>query len=145
MDNLQSQETSNPCSISQYAALQRSTVRKTAWKRCGRNSPAASLYARSNPRASRINLPDPAARSTVLQRQPVLRQTAGSRTVVTNSTDFCSALLEESHVALVSGDASELPLCAVSFATAMEVIEAGWTACRILARVAQAASLFCWR
>ena len=45
---------------------------------------------------------------------------------VENSSDFCTALLENAHVALVTGDAFGAPgYVRLSFATSMEVIEAG--------------------
>ena len=46
--------------------------------------------------------------------------------VVDNATDFCTALLEEAHVALVTGDAFGAPgYVRLSFATSMDVIEEG--------------------
>ena len=110
MDNLQSQETSNPCSISQYAALAAingpqdsvEAMRKEFEKRreyvMGRleemrpkfgltfAQPGGAFYAFFNV-ASRFGKP-----------------LAGGR-VAHNATDFCTALLEEKHVALVTGDA----------------------------------------
>ena len=45
---------------------------------------------------------------------------------VDNSSDFCTALLENAHVALVTGDAFGAPgYVRLSFATSMDVIEAG--------------------
>ena len=50
----------------------------------------------------------------------------GKGTVVNNSTDFCAALLEEAHVALVSGDAFGAPgYVRLSFATSLKVLETG--------------------
>jgi aspartate aminotransferase len=45
---------------------------------------------------------------------------------VTNSSDFCTALLEDAHVALVTGDAFGAPgYVRLSFATSLEILEAG--------------------
>ena len=50
----------------------------------------------------------------------------GGGKVVESSTDFCTALLEEAHVGLVTGDAFGAPgYVRLSFATNMEVIEEG--------------------
>ena len=48
---------------------------------------------------------------------------------VHNSSDFCTALLENAHVALVTGDAFGAPgYVRLSFATSMDIIEAGLNA-----------------
>jgi aspartate aminotransferase len=131
MDNLQSQETSNPCSISQYAALEAlngpqesvETMRVEFEKR--RNyvmdrmrpwrqkfgvtfaEPGGAFYAFFNV-SSRFGKP-----------------LAGGHTV-SNATDFCTALLEQAHVALVTGDAFGAPgYVRLSFATSVDVIKAG--------------------
>ena len=45
---------------------------------------------------------------------------------VENSSDFCTALLEHAHVALVTGDAFGAPgYVRLSFATSMDVIKSG--------------------
>jgi aspartate aminotransferase len=50
---------------------------------------------------------------------------AGGHTV-NNATDFCTALLEQAHVALVTGDAFGAPgYVRLSFATGMDVITTG--------------------
>ena len=50
----------------------------------------------------------------------------GGGRVVENATDFCTALLEEAHVALVTGDAFGAPgYVRLSFATDMETLQAG--------------------
>ncbi len=51
----------------------------------------------------------------------------GKGTVVNDSTEFCTALLEQAHVALVSGDAFGAPgYVRLSFATGRPVLEAGF-------------------
>jgi aspartate aminotransferase len=128
MNKLQSQETSNPCSVSQYAALaalqgpQDCVVEMCAEFAKRRKyvvdrlraipgvtfaEPGGAFYAFFNVSAY-FNRPLP-----------------GGRTV-DNSTDFCTALLEDAHVGLVSGDAFGAPGYArLSFATSMDVLEAG--------------------
>ena len=50
----------------------------------------------------------------------------GGGKVVKDSTEFCTALLEEAHVALVTGDAFGAPgYVRLSFATDLETIEEG--------------------
>ena len=45
---------------------------------------------------------------------------------VDNATDFCTALLEKGHVALVTGDAFGAPgYVRLSFATSLELLKAG--------------------
>jgi aspartate aminotransferase len=51
----------------------------------------------------------------------------GKGTVTNNSTEFCAALLEQAHVALVSGDAFGAPgYVRLSFATSRQNLEAGF-------------------
>ncbi|MFO1021021.1 MAG: aminotransferase class I/II-fold pyridoxal phosphate-dependent enzyme [Planctomycetales bacterium] len=50
----------------------------------------------------------------------------GGKTVA-DATDFCTALLEEAHVALVTGDAFGAPgYVRLSFAAAMQNLETGF-------------------
>jgi len=50
----------------------------------------------------------------------------GGGKVVTDSSEFCTALLEEAHVALVTGDAFGAPgYVRLSFATDLKTLEAG--------------------
>lgn len=53
------------------------------------------------------------------------RQLPGGQSV-DNSSDFCTALLENAHVALVTGDAFGAPgYVRLSFATSMDIIKSG--------------------
>jgi aspartate aminotransferase len=128
MDKLQSQETSNPCSISQHAAVaalegpqecvaemlvefkkRRNYVVKRIAELPGVTmaKPGGAFYAFFNV-SSHFG-----------------KKLGGSR-VVQNATDFCTALLEVEHVALVTGDAFGAPgYVRLSFATRMDVIEEG--------------------
>jgi aspartate aminotransferase len=127
MADLQSQETSNPCSISQYAALaalegpqqcvddmlreftkRREFVRQRIAKIPGVSCPqmAGAFYAFIN-----------------------IRQHLGKTyrtTRCSNSAEWCLALLEQQNVATVMGSAFGAEGYArLSFATAMETLEAG--------------------
>ena len=128
MDNLQSQETSNPCSISQYAALAALNGPQDCVETMRKEFTRRRAYTLARIRAlPGINLPDPGgAFYAFFNVSPYFGKPLGRGTVVTNSTDFCSALLEESHVALVSGDAFGAPgYVRLSFATALEILAAG--------------------
>jgi len=128
INKLQSQQTSNPCSISQHAALaalkgpqdcvegmrqQFAKRRDYVLKRLRElpdvtfAEPGGAFYAFFNV-SSHFN-----------------RELPGGHNV-DNSTDFCTALLEQAHVALVTGDAFGAPgYVRLSFATSMDVLEAG--------------------
>jgi aspartate aminotransferase len=128
MDNLQSQETSNPCSVSQYAALAALNGPQECVETMRREFARRRTYALGRIRAlPGINLPDPGgAFYAFFNVSPNFGKQLGKGTVVENSTDFCTALLEEAHVALVSGDAFGAPgYVRLSFATSMETLEAG--------------------
>jgi len=125
---LQSQQTSNPCSISQHAAVAALT---------GPQEGIGEMLAEFNKR-----------RTSVLERlreMPGLsfaepggafyaffnvsshfgRELPGGVTV-DNSSDFCTALLEQAHVALVTGDAFGAPgYVRLSFATNLDTLNAG--------------------
>lgn len=128
MDNLQSQQTSNPCSVSQYAAL------------AGLRGPQGCIEEMRQEFARR--------RDYVLQRLRKLPgltfaepggafyaffnvsshfgKPLGSGKTVHNASDFCTALLEDAHVALVTGDAFGAPgYVRLSFATSLKNLEAG--------------------
>jgi aspartate aminotransferase len=130
MADLQSQETSNPCSISQYAALEAIT---------GPQDSVAEMKAQFARR-----------REYVLQRIAELpgvtcvppggafyaymnvsshfgRQLAGQ--TVTDSTSFCLTALARAHVALVMGSAfGSEGYARLSFATDLETLEKGFDA-----------------
>jgi aspartate aminotransferase len=128
MDNLQSQETSNPCSVSQYAALAALNGPQECVETMRREFSRRRTYTLGRIRAlPGINLPDPGgAFYAFFNVGPYFGKALGKGSVVHNSTDFCTALLEEAHVALVTGDAFGAPgYVRLSFATSMEVLEAG--------------------
>jgi len=131
MDNLQSQETSNPCSISQYAAI------------AALNGPQDSVEAmrvefekRRDYVMGRLEAMRPKFGLTFAQPGGAFyaffnvsskfgKPLAGGK-VVHNATEFCTALLEQNHVALVTGDAFGAPgYVRLSFATDLKTLEAG--------------------
>jgi aspartate aminotransferase len=131
MDNLQSQETSNPCSISQYAALAAITgpqesveaMRVEFEKRrdyvMGRLEPFKKQYG--------VTFAQPGgAFYAFFNVSSCFGRPLGGGRVVQNASDFCTALLEEAHVALVTGDAFGAPgYVRLSFASNLEVLQAG--------------------
>ena len=129
MAKLQSQETSNPCSISQYAAI------------AALNGPQESVAEMLVEFAKRrtyvlgrlreipgLSFADPGgAFYAFFDVSSYFGKPLGAEeTVVDNSSDFCTALLEQGHVALVTGDAFGAPgYVRLSFATDMTTIEEG--------------------
>jgi aspartate aminotransferase len=129
MDNLQSQETSNPCSISQYAALAALNGPQECVESMRQEFTRRRAYTLERVRSlPGISLPDPGgAFYAFFNVSPYFGKTLGKGTVVNNATDFCSELLDEAHVALVSGDAFGAPgFVRLSFATGMDVLKAGF-------------------
>jgi aspartate aminotransferase len=131
MDNLQSQETSNPCSISQYASLAAvtgpqdtiETMRQEFERR--RNYVMERLHALRE-RFGLTFAPPGGAFYAFFNVSPCFGKPLGRNRVVDNATDFCTALLEDAHVALVTGDAFGAPgYVRLSFATNLELLRAG--------------------
>jgi aspartate aminotransferase len=102
--NLQSQETSNPCSVSQHAAVAALTgPQECVAEMCRafekrRDLVAARLSAIPGVRLPRIG----GAFYAFFDIQPAL---AKGKSGITNSMQWCEALLEQEHVALVAGSA----------------------------------------
>lgn len=129
MSNLQSQETSNPCSISQHAAV------------AALNGPqecVAAMLAEFQKRRDYVmgrlskmpgvNFAEPGgAFYAFFDISSYYGKPLGPTGVkVTNSAEFCSALLEHAHVATVMGSAFGAEgYVRLSFATDMATIEAG--------------------
>jgi aspartate aminotransferase len=128
MDNLQSQETSNPCSVSQYAALAALNGPQDCVESMRQEFIKRRAYTLERVRSlPGISLPDPGgAFYAFFNVSPYFGKPLGQGTKVDNATAFCSALLDEAHVALVSGDAFGAPgYVRLSFATGMDVLQAG--------------------
>lgn len=131
MDNLQSQETSNPCSISQYAA-----IAALNGPQDGVEAMRVEFEKRRNYVMGRLETMRPKFGLTFAQPGGAFyaffnvssrfgKPLAGGR-VVKDATEFCTALLEQSHVALVTGDAFGAPgYVRLSFATDLKTLEAG--------------------
>jgi aspartate aminotransferase len=102
--NLQSQETSNPCSVSQHAALAAlSGPQECVAEMCRaferrRDLVSSRLAALPGVRLPRIG----GAFYAFFDIQPILRR---GRDGITTSMQWCEALLEREHVALVAGSA----------------------------------------
>ncbi len=129
MDTLQSQETSNPCSVSQHAAIAALTgpqdsveqMRKKFEERRGlvlsklRELPSVSFAEPGGAFYAFFNV-----------SQHFGKPLGTSRRSVANATDFCSQLLEDAHVALVTGDAFGAPgYVRLSFATDEKTLSEG--------------------
>ncbi len=127
MADLQSQETSNPCSISQYAALaalegpqqcvddmlQEFTKRREFVRRRIAEIPGISCPEMAGAFYAFINI-----------KEHLGKDYNGKR--CNTSTEWCLALLEQQNVATVMGSAFGAEGYArLSFATAMETLEAG--------------------
>ena len=128
MDNLQSQETSNPCSISQYAALAALNGSQQCVADMCREFEVRRKYVLDRLRAMPgLSMADPGGAFYAFFNvsshfgRPLMGGSA-----VKNSTDFCTALLERAHVALVSGDAFGAPgYVRMSFASSTESLRRG--------------------
>lgn len=128
MTKLQSQETSNPCSVSQYAAIAALNGPQDCVEEMRQEFARRRTYVmqRMNDLPN-VSYAEPGGAFYVFFNvaQHFGRELPGGSTV-DNSSDFCTALLENAHVALVTGDAFGAPgYVRLSFATDMATIEAG--------------------
>lgn len=128
MDNLQSQQTSNPCSISQYAAIAALSGPQQCVEEMRQEFTRRREFVLGKLREMPdISLPEPGgAFYAFFNVSRHFGKPVGNGTVTGNSTEFCAALLEQAHVALVSGDAFGAPgYVRLSFATSLENLQAG--------------------
>jgi aspartate aminotransferase len=128
MGDLQSQETSNPCSISQYAALEAVKGPQESVKRMHAEFARRREYVLE--RVSRLPdvwcVPPDGAFYVFLNVTKHLGRVLGGRKIE-NSTDFCLAALGSAHVALVMGSAFGAEgYVRMSFATDQRTLEAGF-------------------
>jgi aspartate aminotransferase len=130
MGDIQSQETSNPCSVSQWAALeaivgpQDSVVRMKAEFQKRRDYVLSRID-----RLQRVSCapPDGAFYAFMNVSAHFGRAIGGS--LIENSTAFCMAALSQVNVALVMGSAFGAEgYVRMSFATSMQTIEKGFDA-----------------
>jgi aspartate aminotransferase len=128
MTKLQSQQTSNPCSISQYAAIAALNGPQDCVEEMRAEFARRRIYVMQRIKAlPNVSFAEPGGAFYVFFNVAghFGRPLPGGQTV-DNSSDFCSALLENGHVALVTGDAfGASGYVRLSFATNMETIEAG--------------------
>lgn len=131
INRLQSQQTSNPCSISQYAAIEALNGPQDCIPEMLAAFQDRRDYVLDRLRAiPGLTFADPGgAFYAFFNVSSRFGGKLAGGVNVNNSSDFCSALLENAHVALVTGDAFGAPgYVRLSFATNMEVLEAGLNA-----------------
>ncbi len=128
MTNLQSQQTSNPCSISQHAAIAALD---------GPQECVGEMLEKFKERRTYVldrlnNIPDLSfatpggAFYAFFDVSKYFGKELLGGVTVENSTDFCTALLEQVQVGLVTGDAFGAPgYVRLSFATDLETLEQG--------------------
>ncbi len=128
INRLQSQQTSNPCSISQYAALAALTGSQQCVADMCEQFVKRREYVLSRLKAiPGLTMAEPGGAFYAFFNvssyfgKPLMEGEA-----VTDATEFCTALLERAYVALVSGDAFGAPgYVRMSFATGMDNLERG--------------------
>ncbi len=128
MSDLQSQETSNPSSISQYAALAAVTGPQDCVEQMLAEFTKRRAFVRERIESiPGLSCPDMggAFYAFINIKQHLGRHYGGAR--VDNSTQWCLALLEQQNVATVMGSAFGAEGYArISFATSMDVLKAGF-------------------
>ena len=128
---LQSQQTSNPCSISQHAALAALRGPQDAVEEMRGEFQLRRACVMERLRSiPDVSFTEPGGAFYVfINVSRFFGRPLRDGVIVHNSTDFCTALLEHAHVALVTGDAFGAPgYVRLSFATGMDVIHAGMDA-----------------
>ncbi|MDA1014950.1 MAG: pyridoxal phosphate-dependent aminotransferase [Planctomycetota bacterium] len=131
MSNLQSQETSNPCSISQYAAVAALNGPQECVDEMRLEFAKRRTYVLDRLRAiPGLSFAEPGgAFYAFFDVSSHFNRKLGNGKTVDNASDFCTVLLEDAHVAVVTGDAFGAPgYVRLSFATSMDVLNAGMNA-----------------
>jgi aspartate aminotransferase len=130
MGDVQSQETSNPCSVSQWAALeaiigpQDSVVKMKAEFQKRRDFVLARIKSLPNVTCT----PPEGAFYAFMNVSAHFGRTIGG-TLIDNSTTFCMAALSQANVALVMGSAFGAEgFARMSFATKLQTLEKGFDA-----------------
>lgn len=129
MEKLQSQETSNPCSVSQYAAIAALTESQECVAEMLTHFAKRREYVLARlAEIPNISLATPGgAFYAFFNVSSYFGKPLGSGKEVDNSSDFCTALLEDAQVALVTGDAFGAPgYVRLSFATDLDTLKAGF-------------------
>jgi aspartate aminotransferase len=128
MDSLQSQQTSNPCSVSQYAAVAALNGPQESVQAMHREFIKRREYVLSRLRAiPGLSFADPGgAFYAFFDVSSYFGKPLPCGKTVNNATDFCTLLLEQAHVALVTGDAFGAEgYVRLSFATDVATLEGG--------------------
>ncbi|MDA1230738.1 MAG: pyridoxal phosphate-dependent aminotransferase [Planctomycetota bacterium] len=128
INKLQSQQTSNPCSVSQYAALAALNGSQQCVIDMCKEFALRRDYVMSRLRSMPgITFAEPGGAFYVFFNiSSYFGKRVGGADPVSNATDFCTQLLERAHVALVGGDAFGAPgYVRLSFATSMETLTKG--------------------
>ncbi len=129
MSKLQSQETSNPSSVSQYASLRALTGPQECVEEMRQEFAKRRRYVLDRlERLPDVSFAAPGGAFYVFFNvSRHFNKLLGGGKTVENSSDFCTAALEEANVGLVTGDAFGAPgYVRLSFATSIDVIEAGF-------------------
>ncbi|MCH8829196.1 MAG: pyridoxal phosphate-dependent aminotransferase [Planctomycetes bacterium] len=128
MTKLQSQETSNPCSISQHAAIAAlNGPQECVQTMCAEFAKRRSYVLERMRGVPDISFADPGgAFYLFFNVSQYFNRSASGGDKIENSSDFCAALLKTAHVAMVTGDAFGAPgYVRLSFATSLDVLAAG--------------------
>jgi len=128
INKLQSQQTSNPCSVSQYAALaalqeSQDSVEEMRQEFAKRREFVLNRIGKIDG----LSMAEPGgAFYAFFNVSKYFGKPLGGGVTVDNSTEFCTALLQQAHVALVTGDAFGAPgYVRLSFATSIDTLTAG--------------------
>lgn len=130
MGDLQSQETSNPCSVSQYAALEAIVGPQDDVKLMleAFTKRRAFVMERVTKLPDVTCVPPDGAFYAYMNVSKHFGRTLGGK-LISNSTDFCMVALEAAHVALVMGSAfGSEGYARMSFATDLDTIGRGFDA-----------------
>jgi len=128
MSKLQSQQTSNPCSISQYASVEALNAPQDSVKEMLVEFSKRREYVVQRVSAMPgLSFSEPGGAFYIFFNvSSYFGRTLPGGKVVDNASDFCNVLLEVPHVALVSGDDFGAPgYVRFSFATSLEALKAG--------------------
>jgi aspartate aminotransferase len=130
MGDIQSQQTSNPCSVSQYAAVAALNGDQTCIEAMKKEFSKRRDYVVG--RISKLPgvslVPPDGAFYAFFDVSSYFGKTFGGKKVA-NSQDFCMAALEQAHVVFVQGSAFGAEGYArMSFATSLDVLDKGLTA-----------------
>jgi aspartate aminotransferase len=128
INKLQSQQTSNPCSVSQYAALAALTgPQECVGEMCKEFAKRRDYVVGRLRSIPGLTFAEPGGAFYVFFNvSSYFGKPVGGGAPVKDATEFCTALLERAHVALVSGDAFGAPgYVRLSFAASMALLVRG--------------------